>query len=170
GPELQAPGTRAEAGASPGDGPGGWSQSDIFCAERCPIATTLCSGPSAPDTASSPACKARLAGGLSPPACKARLAGGLSPPAGEEMLTASLSTQIALRRHRLGILISLMRVLPVDASALSTATPAALPIAAPRRESSIRMKKHPLNYVGYPAPLSVAEARARGATDYDIRS
>lgn len=63
-----------------------------------------------------------------------------------------------------------MRVLPVDASALSTATPAALPIPAPRRESSIRMKKHPLNYVGYPAPLSVAEARARGATDYDIRS
>src|SRR5699024_11949322 len=28
----------------------------------------------------------------------------------------------------------------------------------------------PLTYVGYPAPLSVAEARARGATDYDIRS
>lgn len=63
-----------------------------------------------------------------------------------------------------------MRVLPVDASALSTAAAAVLPIPAPRRESLVRMKKHPLTYVGYPAPLSVAEARARGATDYDIRS
>lgn len=30
--------------------------------------------------------------------------------------------------------------------------------------------KHPVNYASYPAVLSVAEARARGASDYDIRS
>lgn len=30
--------------------------------------------------------------------------------------------------------------------------------------------KHPLNYADYPAIVSVSEARARGASDYDIRS
>src|SRR5699024_10021160 len=94
----------------------------------------------------------------------------LSPPTDEATLTASLSTQIALRRHRLGILTSLMRGLPVAASALSTATPAALPIPAPRRESSNRMQRPPLSYDGSPAALAVAEARARGATDYDTPS
>lgn len=34
----------------------------------------------------------------------------------------------------------------------------------------IEVMKHPLNHTNYPAVLSVAEARARGASDYDIRS
>lgn len=43
-------------------------------------------------------------------------------------------------------------------------------LPSPRTPVNYLCMKHPVNYAHYPAVLSVSEARARGASEYDVRS